>query len=108
MHDWILLSILVEWMKGVVTITFDTYEFDYVTLTAEGLVELTIPKHDDWGESESVNSVCGPVQLGNGNYRLELKIQSGDTIILEAKSIQMPRTRRMNRATRNPSPNDNK
>ncbi len=90
MHDWTLLTIVVEWMKGIVTITFDTYEFNHVILTAEGLIELVVPKHDEWGESVSVNKVCGPVQLENGNYRLELEIQSGDTITLEARSIQMP------------------
>jgi hypothetical protein len=90
MHDWTLVSIVVEWMKGIVTITFDTYEFNHVILTADGLIELIVPKHNEWGESVSVNKACGPVPLENGNYRLELEIQSGDTIILEAKSIQMP------------------
>ena len=90
MHDWILLSIVVEWMKGNVTITFETCEFNQVILTAEGLIELFIPKHDEWGESVSVNKVHEPVQLENGNYRLELEIQSGDTITLEAKSIHLP------------------
>jgi hypothetical protein len=91
MHDWTLLSIVVEWMKGIVTITFDTSEYNQVTLTAEELVELVIPKHNEWGESVSVNRVRGPVQLENGNFHLALEIQSGDTISLEAKSIQMPK-----------------
>ncbi|MGZ5051436.1 MAG: hypothetical protein ACXWF8_18745 [Methylobacter sp.] len=90
MHDWTLLSIVVEWMKGIVTITFDTYEYNRVILIAEGLIELVVPKHDEWGESVSVNKVQGPVKLKNGNYHLALEIQSGDTITLEARSIQMP------------------
>lgn len=92
MHDWILLSIVVEWRKGDVTISFDTYEFGVVALIAQGLVSLSIPKHDSWGESESVNKVIGPAQLNNGNYQVELEIQSGDTIVLEAAQIQMPKT----------------
>lgn len=91
MHDWTLLSISVEWLKGSVTITFDTYENSQVTLIAEGLVKMVIPKHEEWGESVSVNKVHGPVQLENGNFHLALEIQSGDTITLEAKSIQMPK-----------------
>lgn len=90
MHDWTLLSIRVDWMEGRVTMTFNSYKFNKVALTAEGLFELVIPKHNDWGESVSVNSIYGPVRLENGNYRLEMEIQSGDTITLEAKSIQMP------------------
>jgi hypothetical protein len=90
MHDWILISILVEWTKGTVIITFDTYEFNSVSLIAEGLIEIIIPKHEEWGRSVSINEACGPIQLENGNYRLKLEIQSGDTIVLEATSIQMP------------------
>lgn len=90
MHDWTLISIVVEWAKGIVTVTFDAYEYNRVILTAEGLIELVVPKHDKWGESVSVNKVQGPVKLENGHYYLALEIQSGDTITLEARSIQMP------------------
>ncbi|MDD5271980.1 MAG: hypothetical protein PHU14_04600 [Methylovulum sp.] len=90
MHDWTLVSILVEWAKGMITLTFISYKLGHVCLSAEGLTRLVIPKYDEWGESVSVNNVYGPIRLDDGSYRLELAIQSGDTIVLEAKSIQMP------------------
>ncbi|MCL7423218.1 MAG: hypothetical protein M8364_20220 [Methylobacter sp.] len=90
MHDWTLVSILVDWIKGTVTVTFKNYESNLVMLIADGLINLHIPKHEEWGESISINEVTGPILLNNGNYYLELEIQSGDKIELEAKSIKMP------------------
>ena len=93
MHDWTLVSILVDWIKGIVTITFKNYESNQVKLTADGLINLHIPKHEEWGESVSINEFIGPILLSDGNYHLELEIQSGDRIELEAKSIKMPEAR---------------
>ena len=89
MHDWTLLSILIELEKGIVTINFKT-EFGYEILIAEGIFNLVIPKHDAWGKSESVNRIEEPTQLDNGNYLLNIEMQSGDTITLEAKIIHIP------------------
>lgn len=90
MHDWILVSIFVEWAKGMVTITLDTHEFGAVKVTASELVTLIVPKRDKWGESVSVNRYEGPYTLDNGNQFLSIEIQSGDKIELEAKYISMP------------------
>ncbi|EGW21444.1 hypothetical protein [Methylobacter tundripaludum] len=90
MHDWTLVSILVDWIKGIVTITFKNYKSNQVILIADGLVNLHIPKREEWGESVSINEVTGPILLSNGNYHLKLEIQSGDKIELEAKFIKMP------------------
>lgn len=90
MHDWILVSILVEWAKGIVTINFDTHEFGVVQVTATGLVKLLVPKLEEWGESVSVNEYEGPVELTDGNQSLTIEMQSGDKIELEAKCISMP------------------
>lgn len=90
MHDWTLVSIFVEWAKGMVTISFDTYELGLAKVTATGLVSLVVPKHDEWGESESVNEYDGPNNLDNGNQYLTIEIQSGDRIEIEARYIVMP------------------
>ncbi len=92
MHDWTLVSIAVEWIKGMVTITFKNSQSVEVLLTANGLADLKIPKREDWGESVSVNEVEGPLQLNNGNSYLGIEIQSGDKIELEAKTIYLPKT----------------
>ena len=90
MHDWTLVSLMVEWIKGMVTITFKNSDSNQVFLVAEGLTDLKIPKREDWGESVSVNEVEGPNSLGNGNSYIAIEIQSGDKIELEARSISLP------------------
>ena len=90
MHDWTLVSLMVEWLTGIVRITFKNTESDEVFLVAGGLAELKVPKREDWGESVSVNEVEGPVILENGNSYLAIEIQSGDKIELEAESISLP------------------
>ena len=90
MHDWTLISIMVEWFKGTVTIAFKNSKSEEVFLVAKGFVDLKVPKREDWGESVSVNELEGPSLLENGNSYLAIEIQSGDKIELEARSISLP------------------
>ncbi|WP_349431032.1 hypothetical protein Q9L42_010540 [Methylomarinum sp. Ch1-1] len=90
MHDWTFVTLLVEWLKGVVTITLKNSSSNEVFLVAEGLADLKVPKREDWGESVSVNEVDGPRVLDNGNSYIGIEIQSGDKIEIEAKSISLP------------------
>lgn len=55
MRDWILVSIVVEWSKSIVTITFNSYDLGVIETTAIKLVNLITPKRDDWSESESAD-----------------------------------------------------
>lgn len=90
MHDWTFVTLMVEWLKGVVTFTFKDSSSTEVFFIAEGLVDLKVPKREEWGESVSVNEVEGPLVLENGNSYLAIEIQSGDKIEIEAKSISLP------------------
>ncbi|ELR64426.1 hypothetical protein C942_02449 [Photobacterium marinum] len=87
MHDWTLVTLVFDWLKGIATITFKNSYSQEVTLIAEGVAELKIPKREDWGESASVNKVDIPTALDNGNFYLQIEIQSGDKIEFEAKKI---------------------
>ena len=40
-----------------------------------------------WGPSVSINEVRGPIQ-NDASYRLEIEMQSGDTLILEAREFE--------------------
>lgn len=90
MHDWTLVCIAVDWAPGLATITFRNHESKEVQLVAYGIIDVHIPKKQEWGESVSVNETNGPMLLGNGNYFLEIEMQSGDRINIEANSIAMP------------------
>jgi len=90
MHDWTFVTLLVDWLKGMVTITFKNSSSNEVFLVAEDLADLKVPKSEDWGGSVSVNEVDGPRVLENGNSYIGIEIQSGDKIEIEARSISLP------------------
>lgn len=90
MHDWTLLSISINWAEGAVVISFRNEKSEEVKLVAEGLVDIHVPKREEWGESVSINNVIGPLRGDDGIYSLELEVQSGDRIRLLARSVSMP------------------
>ena len=90
MHDWTLLEICVDWLKGSITATFRNTKSQEVKLIAEGLVDIRIPKMEEWGRSVSVNEVRGPHKLDNGHQKLTIEMQSGDNIEIIARSIFLP------------------
>jgi len=90
MHEWILVSLFFEWETGSLTVIFDSHEHGLTSLIAEGVCELFVPRMSSWGPSVSVNSVEGPLNVANGRQRLEIEMQSGDTIKIEAKSFDLP------------------
>ena len=92
MHDWSLVTLLLEWTEDKITITLKNGTSAEVHLVANGLAELKVPKREEWGESVSINEVDGPITLSNGNSYLSIEIQSGDKIELEAESISLPKT----------------
>lgn len=91
MHDWTIETVLIDWIKGTIAITFKNNYSKEVQLTAENFADLRIPKREEWGESVSVNEAEGPTLLKNGNYHICIEIQSGDKIEIEAKSIWLPK-----------------
>jgi hypothetical protein len=90
MHDWTLLTLTVDWVKGMATITFKNSQSHEVFLIAEELSDFRVPKREEWGGSISVNEVDGPKELHNGNMYFSIEMQSGDKIELEAGSISLP------------------
>lgn len=92
MHDWSLVTILLEWAEGKITITMKNGDSREVHLVASGLAEIKVPKREEWGGSVSINKVDGPSTLANGNSYLSIEVQSGDKIELEAESISLPIT----------------
>ncbi len=89
MHEWILVSLFFEWETASLTVVFDSHEHGFVSLIAEGVCELFVPRLNSWGPSVSVNSVEGPFNIADGRQRLEIEMQSGDTIKIEAKSFDL-------------------
>lgn len=90
MHDWTLIGISVDWLKGEITVLFKDANSSEKTLVGQNFSSLNIPKKDDWGKSVSVNEVDGPRLLKNGDSFISIEIQSGDCIELYAETILLP------------------
>jgi hypothetical protein len=90
MHEWVLLSIAVDWKSGRSTFSFDTAQAGIVLLVAEGVVDLHVPQMKPWGPSVHVNEVREP-RAESGKWReLEIEMQSGDVITVKAGSLVFP------------------
>ena len=73
----------------MVDITFKT-PFGNKNIIAIEFSEVNLPKREDWGPSNSVYKVGKPTQLENQNFKIFIEMQSGDTIVIEAKRIVLP------------------
>jgi hypothetical protein len=89
LHDASLLELRVDWQRGSVTVPLIVVgeEFD-INVIATGLRELTVPHAKPWGRSEYVDSVVGPVPVGDGLQRVTIGMQSGDEIQIDARQIE--------------------
>ncbi|GLR11805.1 hypothetical protein GCM10007907_05950 [Chitinimonas prasina] len=90
MHDWTLVSLAFDWKDACVTLTLLNPNSETVSLKAENVVRLFVPKRNDWGRSVSVNGVMGPTQQADGTETLQIEMQSGDIIEIAAGSFVLP------------------
>jgi hypothetical protein len=89
MHDWTLKNIEVAWRDGVVRLDLVSSPGVTKCLTARDLIELVVPRRQEWGPSESIMSSNGPEPHDDGQ-RLEILMQSGDSLLIIAREITMP------------------
>lgn len=90
MHDWTLISLTFDWKGASVTVSLRNPHSETVSLVAENVVHLSIPKRDEWGRTVSVNAVAGPTLQSDGTETLRIEMQSGDVIEITAGSFVLP------------------
>jgi hypothetical protein len=90
MHDWTLISISFEWETGIAVLAFRRDGPQLVSVRAEGVSNLEVPRLNEWGPSVSVNEVRGPTNGLTGSQTLEIEMQSGDVIRITAISFTFP------------------
>ncbi len=90
MHDWTLVRVSFEWGRGVVTLDLLDAQSRPVSLLAEQVSLLHVPQLSEWGASISVNRVTGPLPISAGKYKMEIEMQSGDVIAIEAGLFILP------------------
>jgi len=89
MHDWTLVSLIIDWEKSTLVIKFLNNNSLPVDIIFKSIKYINIPKWDEWGESVSVNKF----NLKNdATYKnIEIEMQSGDIINIIAMDVIMPR-----------------
>lgn len=89
LHDATLVRVVLLWdEEAEVELEFRVDGFKSVVLKTSGVTNLTCPHENPWGPSVSVNEVRGPVEVRCGLHRMEIEMQSGDTIVVEAKTFE--------------------
>ena len=91
LHDATLLELRVRWgQRSEVEMLFRGDEEAWVRLDVVDMATLSLSDLAPWGRSASasVNEVRGPWEVGPGRKQLEIEMQSGDVIHLEAGSFE--------------------
>jgi hypothetical protein len=85
-HDWTLVDVVFEWAKASVAVALDGPSSRCVLL-AEDVSLLVVPRENPWGRSVSVNSLLIADMSDRDEQSLEIEMQSGDVIRVNAKKI---------------------
>ena len=89
LHDASFLRVVLLWDEiAEATLVFRVHGPRTVVLRASGVASLTCPHENPWGPSISVNEIHGPFAVREGVERIEVEVQSGDTIVIEAASFE--------------------
>jgi hypothetical protein len=93
LHDATLLDATLHWDKqALVEVRFEEHGPRIVTLKVREVRLLQCPHENPWGASVSVNDVRGPVGVDGGFLRIEIEMQSGDTVVVEGKEVEWQET----------------
>lgn len=90
LHDWTLRILEVDWAGGTVRLALTSGLGVTKYLAACDLVELVVPRLQEWGPSASIMSSEGPAPHGDHCQRLKILLQSGDSIVIVAREITLP------------------
>ena len=89
LHDATLLEVVLTWGKiAGVEVRFRDCGPRIVTLKVRSTRLLHCPHETPWGPSVSVNEVRGPDLIDRVTQRLEIEVQSGDTIVIEGQDFE--------------------
>ena len=86
LHDATLLHIELDWPGGSAAVRFRAVPGVAVVLRASGVLGVSVPRRHPWGPSISVNS-AHLSRSQDGTDRLDIEMQSGDAIVVEASNL---------------------
>jgi len=91
LHDATLESLELRWSSGEVVMRIRTGDATYPqrVVVASAVRRLGCDRQMPWGFSVSINEVRGPAAAGDDVSMLEIEMQSGDLIRIEAGAFSL-------------------
>jgi hypothetical protein len=91
LHDASLESLELHWSSGEVILRILTGAATTPrrVIAASSTYKLECGRKMPWGVSESINEVRGPTPVGDDRFVLEIEMQSGDVIRIEAGAFRV-------------------
>jgi hypothetical protein len=86
-HDWTLADVVFDWARARVAVALIGPSSARCVLLAEDVSSLEVPRKNPWGRSVSVNSIFIAGMPDRDEQSLEIEMQSGDVIRVNAKKI---------------------
>lgn len=89
LHDSTLKNISVNWHERIceMTLTLTSNPIRPAVINSVGLNKLILFNEAPWGQSSSINKADLTLKKDSQLYILQIEMQSGDTIVIEARSI---------------------
>lgn len=86
LHDATLESMALHWSSGEAVLRIRTGDLTHPlrVIVASGVRRFGCDRQLPWGSSASINEVHGPTATSDGGTVLELEMQSGDLIRIDA------------------------
>lgn len=90
LHDATLESMELRWSSGEVVLRFRTGDPTHPrrVVVASAVRRLVCERQMPWGFSVSLNEIRGPVPSGDDGFLLEIEMQSGDLMRIEAAAFK--------------------
>ena len=91
LHDATLESLELRWSSGEAVIQIGTGDATHPqrVIVASAVRRLGCDRQMPWGFSVSINEVRGPTAVGDNASVLEIEMQSGDLIRIEAGAFSL-------------------
>ena len=89
LHDAVLHYVTIDWERAVAEISLGTWK-SKMQIVAKDLTAVNCPRRLPWGPSVYVNSVAQTER--HDGEAVEIEMQSGDIIVIEAKSFSLVET----------------
>ena len=87
LHDAVLVAARLDWGSGSAILELRVWGFEQPRIRARGLRRLEVPREHAWGPSASI--LDAKHEHDAERERLDLQMQSGDLIRIEADEIRL-------------------